>query len=287
MRIRKAVITAAGAGQRRLPLQSLIDQDGAERSVLNLMVDRAVQARVEEICVVIAPGDERAYRAAAGEHVDRVRFVEQVAPQGYGQAIYCAREFTAGEPFLHMLSDHIYVNGRDSTCSAQIIAAAETEGCAVSAVQATREGLLGRFGAIGGQQVPGGGDLYKVESVLEKPTPTEAEQELIVPGMRAGHYLCFFGMHVLTPMVMTILGELIAKNPGERVSLSAALAELVHRERYLAKKVTARRVDLGAPYGPFIAQLLLAMTGKDKTEVLAQIVEAMSAREETGARQAG
>ena len=43
--------------------------------------------------------------------------------------------------------------------------------------------------------------------MIEKPTPTEAEQRLIVPGLRAGHYLCFFGMHVLTPAVMELLGE--------------------------------------------------------------------------------
>jgi UTP--glucose-1-phosphate uridylyltransferase len=286
MRIQKAVITAAGPSQRRLPLQSLIDRDGVERSVLNLMVDRMVQARVEEICVVIAPGDEQAYRTASGDHRGRVRFVEQPEPRGYGHAIYCAREFVAGHPFLHQMSDHIYVNGATSTCSGQLIEEAETEECSISAVQETREGLLPKFGAIGGQLIPARADLYKVETVLEKPTPTEAEQELIVPGLRAGHYLCFFGTHVLTPTVMTILGELLDKKPSERISLSAALAELVHRERYLAKKMTARRVDLGAPYGPFMAQLLLAMTGKDKAELLSQIVEAMSMREETGARQA-
>jgi UTP--glucose-1-phosphate uridylyltransferase len=284
MRIRKAVITAAGPGQRRLPLQSLIDRDGVERSVLNILVDRAVQARVEEICVVIAPGDEQAYRSASGDHVGRLCFVEQQEPRGYGHAIYCAREFVAGHPFLHLMSDHIYVNGAGSTCSEQLIAAAETEDCSISAVQATREGLLWKFGAIGGQQIPARADLYKVETVVEKPTPTEAEQDLIVPGMRSGHYLCFFGMHVLTPAVMTILGELLDKSPSERVSLSAALAELVHREKYLAKKMTARRVDLGAPYGAFMAQLLLAMTGQDKSELLSQIVEAMTLREETGVR---
>ncbi len=287
MRIRKAVITAAGPSQRRLPLQSLIDRDGVERSVLNLMVHRMVQARVEEICVVIAPGDEQAYRSAAGDHAERVRFVEQAEPQGYGHAIYCAREFTAGEAFLHQMSDHIYVNGGTGSCSGQLIAEAEREECSVSAVQATREGLLPRFGAIGGQQIAGQADLYKVETVLEKPTPTEAEQELMVPGLRAGHYLCFSGMHVLTPTAMTILGELLNEQPGARISLSAALAMLVQRERYLALKLSARRVDLGAPYGPFIAQLLLAMTGQDRFEVLSQIVEAMSLREETGTRVGG
>ncbi len=110
------------------------------------------------------------------------------------------------------MSDHIYVNGAEPTCSRELIEDAEAEGCSISAVQATREGLLTRFGAIGGQQIPGRAELYKVDVVLEKPTPTEAEQELIVPGLRAGHYLCFFGLHVLTPIVMTILGELIERN---------------------------------------------------------------------------
>jgi UTP--glucose-1-phosphate uridylyltransferase len=279
MRVRKAVITAAGPGQRRLPLQTLIDRDGVESNVLSLMLYRMVLAGTEEICVVIAPGDEEVYRSAAGEHAGRVRFVEQAEPRGYGHAIYCAREFVAGQPFLHQMSDHIYVNGAAPTCSRQLIEDAEAEGCSISAVQETREGLLPRFGAIGGQQLPGSPELYKVDTVMEKPTPTQAEQELIVPGLRAGHYLCFFGLHVLTPMVMTILGELLEQNPGERISLSGALAELVHREKYLAKKMTARRVDLGAPYGPFVAQLLLAMTGRDKTEVLSQIVEAMTIRE--------
>jgi len=283
MRVRKAVITAAGPSQRRLPLQSLIDRDGVERSVLNILVDRIVQARLEEICVVIAPGDEQAYRSAAGDHADIVRFVEQPQPQGYGHAIYCAREFVAGHPFLHLMSDHIYAGGAGASCAERLIETAEAEECSVSAVQATREGLLPHFGAIGGQQEPGHADLYKVETVLEKPTPTQAEQELIVSGLRSGHYLCFSGMHVLTPAVMTILGELLDQRPAERLSLSAALAELVQRERYLAMRTTDRRVDLGAPYGPFIAQLLLAMTGRDKTEVLSQILEALILREEADA----
>ena len=284
MRIRKAVITAAGPGQRRLPLQSLIDRDGVERSVLNILVDRIVQARLEEICVVIAPGDERAYRSAVGDHAGRVRFVEQEQPKGYGHAIYCAREFVGEHPFLHLMSDHIYVGGAGESCTEQLIAAAETEECSISAVQATREGLLPSFGAIGGQQIPGHANLYKVETVIEKPTPTQAEQELIVPGLRSGHYLCFSGMHVLTPAVMTILGELLDKNPSERFSLSAALAELVQREKYLAMRTTDRRVDLGARYGPFIAQLLLAITGQDKAELLMQIVEALALRGDSDVR---
>jgi len=90
---------------------------------------------------------------------------------------------------------------------------AEAEACSVSAVQATRESLLPQFGAVGGQPVAGREDLYRIDTVIEKPTPTEAEQRLIVPGLRSGHYFCFFGLHALTPAVMDILGRLLRTAP--------------------------------------------------------------------------
>jgi len=79
--------------------------------------------------------------------------------------------------------------------------------CSVSAVQPTREALLQYYGTVGAKGLPHKRRLYQVEKVVEKPTPTLAEQELIVPGMRAGYYLCFFGMHVLTAEIMEILDE--------------------------------------------------------------------------------
>ena len=79
---------------------------------------------------------------------------------------------------------------------------------------------------------------------MEKPTPTEAEQRLLVPGLRAGHYLCFFGLHVLTPGVMDILAGLAAQDRGA-VTLSQALALLAGRERYLALERPWFRYDVG------------------------------------------
>src|SRR6185369_16142493 len=98
--------------------------------------------------------------------------------------------------------------------------------------------------------------------VLEKPTTTEAEQRLIVPGLRAGHYLCFFGMHVLTPTVMELLTELVQQS-GKKggVHLTTALAKLAEHERYLAYELQGRRYDIGLKYGLLIAQLALALDG--------------------------
>jgi len=77
MRIQKAVITAAGRNQRTLPLQTLIDRDGVEKPVLRIILDEVLASGVEEICVVVSPGDEPAYAKAAGDHAGRIRFLPQ------------------------------------------------------------------------------------------------------------------------------------------------------------------------------------------------------------------
>jgi UTP--glucose-1-phosphate uridylyltransferase len=152
------------------------------------------------------------------------------------------------------------------------------ENCAVSAVQSTHESKLLYYGAVGGRLAAGRKGLYEISEVLEKPTPTEAEQRLIVPGLRAGHYLCFFGMHVLTPMVMEILGEEIRDSDGGNVSLTKALARLVRHERYLACELLGRRYDIGLKYGLLTAQLALALNGQDREEVLSNLVELLARR---------
>ncbi len=272
MRIQKAVITAAGPAQRALPLQTLIDRDGQEKTVLSILIEQALAAGVEEICVVVWPGDESRYTQAAGRHAGAIRFVAQAEPKGYADAILCARAFIANDPFLHMVGDHLYVSSSATPSAQRLVELAAQEECSVSGVQPTRESLLPRFGTVAGRRVTGRSDLYRVETVIEKPTPTEAEQRLMVPGIRAGFYLCFFGMHVLTPAVMEILSK-------GAPTLSAALAELARKEQYLALEDEGRRYDLGAPYGLLIAQLALALNGQDRAQVLSQMVELLADRE--------
>lgn len=275
MRVKKCVLTAAAPPQRRLPLQMLIDRDGVERSVLAILLEEAARAGIEEIAVVVHPGDGEAYAAVAGEHAARVRFIEQSEPRGYAHALACARPFTAGEPFLHMVGDHLFVSHDGGGCAARLVALAEQEDCAISAVQATREGQLTQFGAVGGQPVPGKPGLYRIDAVLEKPTPTEAEQRLFVPGLRAGHYLCFFGLHVFTPAVMDLVEGLLRQASGP-CSVSAALDALARSERYLALELQDRRYDLGARYGLLHAQLALALSGADRAEILSSLVEMLA-----------
>lgn len=280
MDIRKALITAAGKNDRTLPLQSLVDRDGVTKTALAIIIEEILPAGIEQIGVVISPGDEAAYRAAAGMHSGCLTFIEQTAPLGYAHAIHSAADFCGNDAFLLLVGDHLYLSTTEKGCAQQLVDMAREEKCAVSAVQSTHESKLPYYGAVGGQLVNAAQRLYQIEAVLEKPTPTEAEQKLDVPGLRAGYYLCFFGMHVLTPGVQRILGELLSQAQGreQSVNFRAALAALAEHERYLACELDGRRYDFGVKYGLLTAQLALALSGKDRDEVLRGLVELLATK---------
>jgi UTP--glucose-1-phosphate uridylyltransferase len=278
MDIRKALITAAGKNQRTLPLQSLVDRDGVTKTALAIIIEEILRAGVEQIGVVISPGDAEAYRAAAGTHASRLTFIEQTQPLGYAHAIHCAADFCGDDAFLLLVGDHLYLSATDMGCAQQLVEIARAENCAVSAVQSTHESKLPLYGAIGGKLVNAAQRLYQIEAVLEKPTPTEAEQKLDVPGLRAGYYLCFFGMHVLTSAAQRALGELFAEAKGREstVNFRAALARLAEHQRYLAAELDGRRYDFGVKYGLLTAQLALALCGQERDEVLRGLVELLA-----------
>jgi UTP--glucose-1-phosphate uridylyltransferase len=278
MQIRKAVITAAGKHQRTLPLQTLVDRDGVTKTALAILVEEVLHAGIEQVGVVISPGDEPAYRAAAAAHGGRLTFIEQAHPFGYAHAVHITRSFCQDDPFLLLVGDHLSLSTKEKGCAQQLVEIARAENCAVSAVQPTHESKLPYYGAVGGRLIQSAQRLYQVEAVLEKPTPTEAEQKLDVPGLRVGYYLCFFGMHVLTSGVHRVLDELFAAAEGrpEKVNFRTALARLSKQERYLAAELDGRRYDFGVKYGLLTAQLALALAGKERDEVLRTLVELLA-----------
>jgi UTP--glucose-1-phosphate uridylyltransferase len=153
VQISKAVITAAGRGAREYPASDtvgkamlpLVDRDGLTKPVLQIIAEEALESGIEEICVVTAPGDEAVYRShfrnyatnlsstykgadRAEEQVrrladleQRLRFVAQAEPEGYGHAVWCARSFVRDEPFLLLLSDHLYLSSEKRRCARQLI----------------------------------------------------------------------------------------------------------------------------------------------------------------------
>lgn len=313
MQVRKAVITAAGRGVRQYPASStvqkamlpLVDRDGLTKPLIQIIAEEAFESGIEEICIVTAPGDDAVYTnhfRAYGENLltafkgvdwaveqsrrlgeleKRLRFAVQPEPEGFGHAVWCAREFVADEPFLLLLGDHLYISGEARRCAQQIIEMAVAEECAVLAVQATREHLISRYGTLGGKRVSGMPHVYSVERIIEKPTPTLAETQLQVSGLRVGHYLCFFGMHVLTPAIFDILDEHIHNDSrvGGEVQLTPAQHELAQREKVLALETKGTRYDIGVPYGALKAQIALALAGVDRDLILGDLLEVILQRQ--------
>lgn len=278
LKVNKAVITAAGRDHNRLPLQVFVDSDGAQKPAILIILEEVARAGIDEAAIIVTPVDREAYAEALEGAPVKVQFIEQKQPAGYGHALLCGRDFVGSSAFLHLVSDHLYLSGRKERCAQQLVEVARAEACSVSAVQPTRESMLPYYGTIGGKGVHNKQRLYQIEKVLEKPTPTVAEQELMVPGLRAGHYLCFFGMHVLTSGVMEILAKAQETAKNGSLGLTPALSELASREKYLAYEVEGRRYNLGQRFGLLNTQLALGLAGKDREEILSQIVEVLATR---------
>ena len=278
MTVTKAVITAAGPRQRHLPLQTIVDSEARRRKTLGILVDEVKSAGIFQIGLVVSPGSGPLYSEAIDDEDVSITLIEQPEPRGYGHAVLTAEKFTGADPFLLMVSDHLYVSDLpEKSCAAQLVDCACKEGCIVSAVQATHESKLSYFGAIGGTLFDGRSGLFEVQSVLEKPSPTVAEQQIMTPGLRHGYYLCFLGMHVLTPAIMPILKTLDeALDAGETLNLSGALDFAAKNSRYLAHAIKGRRYDIDNRYGILMGQLALALEGRHREEVLEGIIELLA-----------
>ena len=308
MKIRKAVITAAARGERLYPVADTIqkamlpaiDIDGLHKPVLQIIAEEAFLSGIEEICVVCAPGDGQRYTEAFNSlkdnllksfnHVEwaktqatkidfllsSITFVEQKDPLGYGHAVYCAKEFINNEPFLLLLGDYIYVSAiAGKRCAAQLIELAKQEDCSVSAVNPTIEHQVVRYGTLTGKQLPGQPGIYQIEKIIEKPSLSVAELELQTPGLRIGYYLCFFGMHVLTPTVFGLLEKQV-ENRDANIMLTPALQQLAASEKYLALEIKGSRYDLSRRHGLLRAQVALGLAGEAKSETLGTLTELLA-----------
>lgn len=278
MKVRKAVITAAAPDQNRIPTQQLVDRQGLNKSALQLILEEIQSSGVEEVCVVTRPGDEESFQRAAGDLAGRLRFATQPEPLGYADAILRAESFVAEEPFLHLVGDHLYLSHLSVSCAKQLVNVAEEFSCSVSAVQPTRENKLPYFGIVSGTRVPKYEGAFEIQRVMEKPTPTHAEQELVTAGLRSGHYLGFFGMHVLASEIIPALRDVCENANGSKPTLSDALDLLRTRQKYMAFQVAGTRYNLGIPYGLLIAQLAIGLSGRDRDEILTELVDLLAGR---------
>jgi UTP--glucose-1-phosphate uridylyltransferase len=309
MKIRKAVITAAARNERLYPAATtvqksmlpVIDKDGINKPIIQIIAEEALHSGVEEICIVCADGDEERYlegfqtlyntslklyqqktwAASQAESIknilDRLTFVVQPEPLGYGHAVYQAKDFVKNEPFLLLHGDYLSISSLpDKRCSQQIIDLAVEEECSVASVNPTIEHQISKYGTLTGRNYKTYKGVYQIEKIIEKPSISQAELELKTPGLRAGYYLCFFGMYVFQPILFDLLSEEIKKHPGKAVLLTPVHQKLTQNEKYLALEIQGKRFDTSKKLGLMQAQLALGLSGQMRDEMLTTLLQTLA-----------
>ncbi|PWH20539.1 MAG: GHMP kinase [Ardenticatenia bacterium] len=278
-RVRKAVIPAAGFGTRLFPaskatkkeLFPIVDRDGVAKPAILLIVEEALQAGIEEVIIIVQehdlkdfeaffrtqitienynklPAHFREYAQRILEIGRRVHFVIQEMQEGFGHAVYCAREAVGEEPFLLMLGDHLYRSNGQKSCAQQLMDAYHTHGISVVGLRRTPESQIANFGTVAGAWIEEG-RLLNITEMVEKPTVDYARHNLSVPGLPEGEYLTFFGQYIIKPLIFKYLEEHIRNNVRERgeFQLTSALDRLRQEDGFLGLIIDGQRFDIGLP----------------------------------------
>ena len=300
-RIRKAVIPTAGRGTRQYPasggipkgLFTIVDRDGVTKTTIQIVAEEALESGIEAICIVVKPGDEAHYRRyftslpeevlvtfkdpvmalQQSERLARLReiitYVPQPTPEGYGHAVWCARDFVGDEPFLLLLGDHAFISHTDKRCARQVMDVFEQYGKSVYALQRTPEDRLHLFGTVQGRRVQDCPPVYELSHVKEKPDLAYAREHFRVAGLPEGTYLCFFGIHALTPGIFDAIEYHIRYDIRENGEIQLTNAQELLREREGAYgcEVQGERYDMGIPLGLIETQIALGLAGVYQDEV--------------------
>jgi len=304
-KVRKAVITAAGKGTRLYPASTtvqkemfpLVDRDGLTKPTIQIIAEEALESGIEEIGIVIQPGDEANYRrhfsGISGDLLpsfkgkewaitesklikrlqEVIAYIPQEKQEGYGHAVYCAKDWVGDEPFLLLLGDHLYISHTGKRCARQLIDIYEGYGKSVVALKRTPENKLHLFGTVNGTRVQDSPPVYNLTQIKEKPEIDYARGHLRIPSLPEGTYLCFFGMYVLAPAIFDCLGHHIVNNIRERgeIQLTGAQELLMQREGSYGCELMGDRYDMGVPFGYVETQIALALNGVNSEEILASL----------------
>ena len=277
-RIQKAVIPIAGYGTRLFPatkavpkaLFPIIAQDGIAKPIIQLIIEEALTAGVEEVCLVAQPPQvepiadyfsgtvadairEKAELAVQADRLteigERLHFAIQAEPEGFGHAIYCARDFAAGEPVMVLLGDHLYISESDVSCAKQLVEIYTRVGQSVTSLDLCHESELSLNGIVHGSPATESPRLFTLAQISEKPTVEFAQEHLRVKGIPEEQYLCNFGIDLLNPLLFDILDynyrhQIVTH--GE-IQLRDAMSEMIKREGMYGYRVAGKRYDTGNP----------------------------------------
>ncbi|WP_068779031.1 UTP--glucose-1-phosphate uridylyltransferase GalU [Paenibacillus sp. GM2] len=287
MKIRKAIIPAAGLGTRFLPVTKAMPKEMlpiVDKPTIQYIVEEAVASGIEDIIIVTGKG-----KRAIEDHFDNsfeleynlsekkkwdlleevrkssemadIHYIRQKEPKGLGHAIWCARKFIGDEPFAVLLGDDIVES--QVPCLKQMIDVFDYERASVVGVQPVPWEEVSRYGVVDASELRE--RVYLAKQLVEKPAADKAPSNLAI-----------MGRYILTPKIFEILGEQQVGVNGE-IQLTDAISKLGESERIVAYNFEGTRHDVGEKLGFIKTTLHYALKNQELREDLLaymkQIVE--------------
>jgi UTP--glucose-1-phosphate uridylyltransferase len=290
MRVRKAVLTAAGWGTRFLPATKAQPKEMlplVDKPVIQYAVEEAVAAGIEQVIIITS-----SHKRAIEDHFDlnyelehlleekgdierlrqvrhisdlaQIAYVRQKEQLGLGHAVLMAKDLIGHEPFAVLLPDDVMVG--DRPCIGQLIHAYHQNHGSVVAVMEVSDEDTSRYGVIGGERVGGGSEgdrTYQVTQLVEKPAPGTAPSNLAV-----------MGRYVLTPKIFEKL-EQTQRGAGGEIQLTDAIHALMDEQSVFGYAFEGKRYDAGTTMGWLQASVELALTRPEFAEAFRKYLRAL------------
>jgi len=278
MKVRKAVILAAGFGTRMLPASKAIPKEilpVVDTPAIQLVVEEVVRSGIRDIIMVISPGKtavlnhfqpvpelERALEEREKQELlDLVRAtsdladitaVEQSSPLGIGHAVLQARDKVGNEPFAVLLPDDIF--DADPPCLRQLLDVAAAEDGPVVALMKVPRSEVSKYGIVEARAL--GGRRFHLTGMVEKPPVEQAPSDLAI-----------IGRYILPPEIFSILAQAKPGTGGE-IQLTDALLVLSRRRKLYGYEFEGVRYDLGDRLGFLTAQIGFGLKRPDLADKL-------------------
>lgn len=287
MKVRKAIIPAAGLGTRFLPATKAQPKEMlpiVDKPAIQYIVEEAVASGIEEILIITGRN-----KGSMEDHFDRnieletklekdnkqdllkltntiddrvaIHYIRQKIPKGLGHAISCAKTFVANEPFAVLLGDDIVDN--PVPCTKQLIDVYEKYQCSVLGVQQVKKEDVSKYGIL--KVSSANGDVYQVEDMVEKPDEKNAPSDIAI-----------LGRYIITPDIFPVL-EKTLPGKGNEIQLTDALKTLCQTQAIYAYKFKGKRYDVGNKLGFLEATVEFALKRDDLKQSFAQYLQKLVA----------
>ena len=284
MKVRKAIIPAAGLGTRLLPNTKSIPKEMlplVDKPVIQYIVEEAVSAGIEEILIITNRGkspiedyfdyspdlEERLIRDGKQDEADTVRavadmadvfFLRQKETKGLGHAIWRAKSFVGDEPFAILLGDDIMLS--EKPVLKQLVEAAEEHSCSAIAVREVPDELIVKYSSVKLEEQLSE-RVFRIGDMNEKPTLEEKFSNYAI-----------LGRYVLTPAIFDILGH-TAPGRNNEIQLTDGMKELCHMEPMCAVDFEGRRYDTGNLKGYLEAIIDFALKNEEAGDWLRNFIK--------------